>query len=214
MGEELTIIRKPVPAISPTMRDLLAVLFRQRRLALASFITIFLAVLGYGVLAPSYQAHMNVLVRRGRVDPLVTPAPTPSPMFQRDEITEEELNSQVELLRDDEILRTVVQATAGAGSSWYDRFLGGSEEVRLARSVRRMTRRLTVVPIRKTNLIQVEYSSSDPSQAVAVLHSLAHAYLERQKRVRRPSGEYEFFEQHWLSPSRRVGCFALNGGLG
>ena len=34
MGEELTIIRKPVPAISPTMRDLLAVLFRQRRLAL------------------------------------------------------------------------------------------------------------------------------------------------------------------------------------
>ena len=53
---------------------------------------------------------MKVLVRRGRVDPLVTPAPTPSPMFQRDEITEEELNSQVELLRDDEILRTVVQA--------------------------------------------------------------------------------------------------------
>ena len=35
MGEELTIIRKPVPAISPTMRDLLAVMFRQRRLALS-----------------------------------------------------------------------------------------------------------------------------------------------------------------------------------
>lgn len=108
MGEELTIIRKPVPAPSPTLRDLLAVFFRQRRLASLSFMTIFLAVLGYGVFAPSYQAHMNVLVRRGRVDPLVTPAPTPSPMFQRDEITEEELNSQVELLRDDEILRTVV----------------------------------------------------------------------------------------------------------
>jgi uncharacterized protein involved in exopolysaccharide biosynthesis len=89
MAEELTIIRKPVPAISPTMRDLLAVLFRQRRLALFSFMATFLAVLGYGVLAPSYQAHMNVLVRRGRVDPLVTPAPTPSPMFQRDEITDE-----------------------------------------------------------------------------------------------------------------------------
>ena len=116
MGEELTIIRKPVPAISPTMRDLLAVLFRQRRLALISFMAIFLAILGYGVLAPSYQAHMSVLVRRGRVDPLVTPAPTPSPMFQRDEITEEELNSQVELLRDDEILRTVVQASGPTGA--------------------------------------------------------------------------------------------------
>ena len=202
MAEELTIIRKPVPAISPTMRDLLAVLFRQRRLALFSFMATFLAVLGYGMLAPSYQAHMNVLVRRGRVDPLVTPAPTPSPMFQRDEITDEELNSQVELLRDDEILRTVVQATAPAGSPWYERYLGGSEEVRLARSVRRMARRLTVVPIRKTNIIQVDYSSSDPAQAAAVLHSLAHAYLERQQRVRRPSGEYEFFDQQ-VTQSRR-----------
>jgi len=162
----------------------------------------FLAVLGYGMLAPSYQAHMNVLVRRGRVDPLVTPAPTPSPMFQRDAITDEELNSQVELLRDDEILRTVVQATAPAGSPWYERYLGGSEEVRLARSVRRMARRLMVVPIRKTNIIQVDYSSSDPAQAAAVLHSLAHAYLERQQRVRRPSGEYEFFDQQ-VTQSRR-----------
>ena len=65
-----------------------------------------------------------------------------------------------------------------------------------------MKRRLTVEPIRKTNLIQVAYSSSDPAQAAAVLHALAHAYLERQQRVRRPSGEYEFFEQQ-VTQSRR-----------
>ncbi len=202
MGEELTIIRKPVPAIAPTMRDLLAVLFRQGRLALVSFMAIFMAVLGYGVFAPTYQAHMSVLVRRGRVDPLVTPAPTPSPMFQRDEISEEELNSQAELLHDDEILRTVAQTAGVIAKPWYERFLGGSEEVRLARSVRRLTRQLSVEPIRKTNLIQVDYSSSDPAHAAAVLHALAHAYLERQQRVRRPSGEYQFFEQQ-VAQSRR-----------
>jgi uncharacterized protein involved in exopolysaccharide biosynthesis len=120
MGEELTIIRKPVPETSPTLRDLLAVLFRQGRLVLLSFIAVLLAVLGYGIFAPSYQAHMNVLVRRGRVDPLVTPAPTPSPMFQRDEISEEELNSQVELLRDEEILRTVVQTSGLIAGPWYE----------------------------------------------------------------------------------------------
>src|ERR1700690_1126659 len=202
MGEELTIIRKPVPATSPTLRDLLAVVFRQRRLAFLSFMAIFIAILGYGVFAPSYEAHMSVLVRRGRVDPLVTPAPTPSPMFQRDEITEEELNSQVELLRDDEILRAVVETFGMSRGAWDERLLGGSEEVRLARSVRRMTRHLTVEPARKTNLIQVDYSSSDPGQAAAVLQALAHAYLERQQRVRRPSGEYEFFEQQ-VAQSRR-----------
>ena len=202
MGEELTIIRKPATATSPTMRDLLAVLFRQRRLALVSFGAVFLAVLAYGVFAPSYQAHMNVLVRRERVDPLVTPVPTPSPMFQRDEITEEELNSQVELLRDDEVLRTVVQTAGLSAGPWYERFLGGSEDVRMARSVRRMASRLSVEPIRKTHLIQVTYSSSDPARAAAVLHALAHAYLARQQRVRRPSGEYEFFDQQ-VAQSRR-----------
>jgi uncharacterized protein involved in exopolysaccharide biosynthesis len=201
MGEELTIIRKPAPETSPTLRDILAVVFRQRRLGLTSFVVVFVAVLGYGLLAPSYQAHMNVLVRRGRVDPLVTPAPTPSPMFQKDEITEEELNSQVELLRDEEILRTVVQ-TGMTSAPWYEHFLGGSDEVRQARAIRRTADRLTVEPIRKTNLIKVAYSSADPARAAAVLHSLAHAYLERQQRVRRPSGEFEFFEQQ-VAQSRR-----------
>lgn len=202
MGEELTILRRPAPVIAPTLRDLVAVLFRQSRLLLVSFAAIFLSALGYGVFAPSYQAHMSVLVRRGRVDPQVTPAPTPSPILQRVEISEEELNSQVELLRDDEILRTVAQAPELAGAPWYERFLGGSNEVRLARSVRRISRPLTAEAIRKTNLIQVSYSSSDPAQAAAVLHALARAYLERQQRVRRPSGEYAFFEEQ-VTQSRR-----------
>lgn len=124
MGDELTILRKPAPVIAPTLRDLLAVLFRQSRLAFVSFMAIFLTVLGYGIFAPSFQAHMSVLVRRGRVDPQVTPAPTPSPILQRDEISEEELNSQVELLRDDEILRPVAQVPELAGTPWYERFLG------------------------------------------------------------------------------------------
>jgi len=202
MGEELAILRKPVPVTSPTLRDLLAVLFRQGRLALVFFTAIFLSVLGYGIFAPSYEAHMSVLVRRGRVDPQITPAPTPSPMLQQDEISEEELNSQVELLRDEEILRTIAQVPELGGAPWYERFLGSSNDVRLARSVRRISRRLAVEAIRKTNLIQVTYSSSDPAQAAAVLHALARAYLERQQRVRRPSGEYEFFEQQ-VALSRR-----------
>jgi uncharacterized protein involved in exopolysaccharide biosynthesis len=202
MGEELTILRKPVPAPTPTMRDLLAVLFRQRRLGFSSFAAVSLAVVLYGVIAPSYQAHMKVLVRRGRVDAPLTPTPTPSPMFQREEVTEEELNSQVELLRDDEILRTVVQAAGLSQGSWYERLLKSDDETRLARAVRRMTRRLRVEPMRKTNLIEVTYSSSDPEKAAAVLHSLASVYLARQQRVHRPSGEFEFFEQQVVQSRR------------
>ncbi len=209
MGEELIMIRTPLSAGSPTMRDLLAVLFRQRRLGLTAFTTIFFSIFLYGVLAPSYEAHMKVLVRRGRMDAPITPTPSPSPVFQREEITEEELNSQVELLQDEEILRQVVQTTGlGSGPAWLEQWLRGnqwlneSDDARLARAVRRMTRHLKVEPVRKSQLIEVTYSSSSPERGASVLHALAKSYLETQQRVRRPSGEFEFFDQQVVQSRR------------
>jgi uncharacterized protein involved in exopolysaccharide biosynthesis len=185
------------------MRDLLAVLFRQRRLVLVSFVAVFLAIVLYGVIAPLYQAEMKVLVRRGRLDPVVTPTPSQAE-FEREGVTEEELNSEAELLHDDEILRTVVQNSglAAEGRSWFWTLIGDSQERQMARAVRRMSKRLTVEPVRKATLITVSYESSDPAQAAKVLHALASAYLARHQQVRRPSGEFGFFEQQ-VEQSRR-----------
>jgi uncharacterized protein involved in exopolysaccharide biosynthesis len=54
MPEELRLIPRSTHMPSPTLRDLLAVVFRQRRLALISFVVIFLAVVLYGFIAPPY----------------------------------------------------------------------------------------------------------------------------------------------------------------
>jgi hypothetical protein len=102
MSEELSLIQLSARAPAVSMRDVLVIIFRQRRLLLISFVITFLAVLLYGLLTPSYQAQMKVLVRRGRIDPVVTSTPTQPPLF-REEVTEEELNSEVELLRDEQI---------------------------------------------------------------------------------------------------------------
>ena len=178
------------------MRDLLAVLFRQRRLLLGSFIATFLAILLYGIIAPPYQAEMKVLVRHGRLDPMVTPTPSQAE-FEREGITEEELNSEAELLHDDEILRTVVQncGLASEGRSWFWSLIGDTQERQLARAVRRAGKRLTVEPVRKTTLITVNYESADPAQATKILRALGNAYLARHQQLRRPSGEFGFFEQ-------------------
>src|ERR1700722_11209190 len=93
---------------SPTLRDVAAVFFRQKRLLIISFAVVASAGVLYAALFPSYQAEMKVILRRGRIDPAVTPTPSSSPAFEHDEITEEELNSEVELLRDTDILRQVV----------------------------------------------------------------------------------------------------------
>ena len=196
MPEELRLIPRSARVPSPTLRDSLAVVFRQRRLALVSFIVIFLAVVLYGLIAPPYQAEMKVLVRRGRVDPVVTSTPSQAE-FEREAVTEEELNSEVELLHDDEILRTVVKQSGliSEGHSWFWSLLGDNEQSQLARAVRRIDKRLTVEAVKKATLINVSYKSSDPDQSAQVLHSLATAYLARHEQLHRPSGEFKFFDQ-------------------
>lgn len=202
MPEELRLIPRFARPPSPTLRDLLAVVFRQRRLLLISFVGFFLAVVLYGLIARSYQSEMKVLVRRGRVDPVVSSTPSQAE-FEREGVTEEELNSEVELLHDGEILRTVVRNSGLVveGHSWFWSLVGDNEERQLARAVRRINTRLTVEPVRKATLITVSYESSDPAQAATVLHSLASAYLERHEHLHRPSGEFKFFD-HQVAQSR------------
>lgn len=196
MPEELRLIPRSAPVPAPTLRDLLAVVFRQRRLALISFVVIFLAVVLYGLVAAPYRAEMKVLIRRGRVDPVVTSTPSQAE-FERESVSEEELNSEVELLHDPEILRTVVRRSGviSEGESWFWSLFGDTRDRQLARAVRRIDKRLTVEAVKKSTLIDVSYKSSDPVQAANILRSLATAYLERHEEVHRPSGEFKFFDQ-------------------
>jgi uncharacterized protein involved in exopolysaccharide biosynthesis len=110
-------------------------------------------------------------------------------------VTEEELNSEVELLRDDEVLRRVVQETGIGGRDWFHflRMDEGNAE-RVERAARRLAK-LQVAPVKKTNLIAISYAADDPSVAARVLQSVANAYLEKHMEVHRPTGEYHFFEQ-------------------
>jgi polysaccharide biosynthesis transport protein len=196
MPEELRLIPRSARVPSPTLRDLLAVVFRQRRLIVISFVVAFLGVALYGVVAAPYEAEMKVLVRRGRVDPVVSSTPSQAE-FDHEGVTEEEMNSEAELLHDNEILTTVVRSAdlIAQGRSWFWSLIGDNPDRQLARAVRRIDRRLTVEPVRKATLITVSYKSSDPEQAANILRSLAKAYIARHEQLHRPSGEFEFFEQ-------------------
>jgi len=204
MGKELKIAARP-SASSPTMRDLLAVIFRQRKGALVAFTVTLIAITAYGFLAPTYQSEMRVILRRSRIDPAVAPTPSQGE-FERTGVTEEEVNSEAELLQGDEILRSVVQKAGliSEGSSWFWNLAGDDDERRLARAARRVNRRLTVEPLRKAALIRVSYDSSNPEQAARVLRSLASSYLERHHQVHRPSGEVTFFDEQVLQARRNL----------
>jgi uncharacterized protein involved in exopolysaccharide biosynthesis len=203
MAQELQIVTPRAPRHSPTLRDVAAVFFRHKQLLLTSFALIAISGILYAVLFPSYKAEMKVLLRRGRIDPAVTPTPTPSPAFEHDEITEEELNSEVELLHDEDILRQVVLETGLADHTGISALMRQNLEKRTETAVRRLADKLDVQPVRKSRLITVSYSSPHAAQSAAVLRSLAHAYLAKHATSGRPSGEQNFFEQQ-VNESRIV----------
>lgn len=192
-------------APSPTLRDVLLVLFRQGRFIAITFSVVFVVVFGYGLMSRSYESHLKVMVRRGRVDPVVTAQASPPVAYNRDEIPEAALNTEAELIRDDDLLRQVVLATnlhnrGGLFSSWRQRDL----EKRVAEAAGKLARALKVEPVRKTNLINVRYASGDPQVAAAVLRELAKGYVEKHTQAQRPSGESTFFAQQTMGFESRL----------
>jgi succinoglycan biosynthesis transport protein ExoP len=205
MSEKIQVLARRNLDRSPSLRDVAAVFFRHQELLAVSFLLVLTAGVVYAVLVPSYKAEMKVLVRRGRIDPAVTPTQTASPAFEHDEISEEELNSEVELLRDEDLLRKVVIETGLAvTTSWVSRLRGEDQETRVENAVQRLTERLEVQPVRKSRLITVAYRSSDPHLSAAVLRSLADAYLAKHVEIRRPSGQQTFFEQQMKQSQRTL----------
>jgi uncharacterized protein involved in exopolysaccharide biosynthesis len=196
MPEDLKLIPRPARVPTPTLRDVVAVFFRHGRLWAAAFGIILAGIFLYGIVAPCYEAEMKVLVHRGRSAATATPTVQESPELSPRNVTEEELNSEVELLRDKEILGQVVQSAGLASDGvWSWIFDHGDEARRVERAAHRLNDRLDVEPVRKTTLIAITYSSSDPQKSARVLRCLADAYLQRHVQVHRPSGESQFFQQ-------------------
>ena len=181
--------RRPLP----TLREIVAVVFRQRRVILGTFVGVLVLAFLSGLWMRKYEAHMKFLVLRQRTDTMVT-ASANAPAQDSGAITEEDLNSEVELIRSDDLLRKVALATNLQNRS-SSIFSHPNQESAVALAVRQLDKDLDVEPIRKTNVIEVKYRTGDPQLAATVLNAVAKAYLEKHREVHRPSGEFKFFDQ-------------------
>lgn len=180
------------------------VLFRQRRAFVWVAGIVFAAAILYALFGTKYQANMKVLVRRGRADAPVSAGANAPLDLTHLAVTEEELNSEVELLQDEDVLRTVVQQT-GTGHDWL-KFLrfGDGDEQRVERAARRLKKKIKVEPVKKTNLIAISYATDDAQAAARVLQSLAAVYMAKHTDVHRPSGERPFFMEQEEQSRRQL----------
>lgn len=180
------------------IRDLMAPLFRRKELLGLVFLGMALvAILVTMVVSGLYASSMEILVKRQRLDPMVTSEPTLQQPPSPPPLTEEEVNSEIELLKSGDLLRDAVLANGlqelekGTLSSFL--FSRGQDEWYVSKAVDRLSKKLSIEVVSKTNAIEVRYKSRDPQVAYGVLNKMADLYMQKHLAVQRPGGSYDFF---------------------
>lgn len=190
-----------------SVRDIVAPLFRRKRVLTGTFLSsITLTALAALLIPAPYKAHMSVLVQRDRLDPLVSTGPTTQVLNGTPTVSEEETNSEVALLTSHDVLEKVVVA-CGLDKpqlpSWIkeipqplSNLLNSSQSQadRRERAARKLAKKVKVeTGSTKSNIIDVTYTSSDPTEAYAVMKALAIFYMEKHIEVHSPYGSADFF---------------------
>jgi succinoglycan biosynthesis transport protein ExoP len=206
------------PVALPTPRELGAVLIRQRWVVLATAVLVVLTMWLTGQWQPMYVAQMKILVIHQRVDAVISPEATSPVIWGGDQVSEEDLNSEVELLKSTDLLRQVVSATGLD----HDRSVAAQStpERAIEASVVRLEKHLKIEAIRKSNIISIKYEASNAQLASKVLVALSQAYAEKHMEVHRPSGEVKFFaeqvaiyKQNLAEAQQRLLKFDLQNGV-
>lgn len=180
-----------------TARDVVAIGFRHQRVMVLCFIGVVVGVLLSALALPAkYRAETKLLVKRERVDPVVSPEVN-APMMFHDTVGEEEINSEVELIQSQDVLQKVVVTCGLDKKGFLSGILhyGETQQNRTDRAILALRSDLQLEVIKKTNIISIAYESKKPELAQKVLSTLDKAYLDKHLEVHHPAGQVEFFEQ-------------------
>lgn len=200
--DEIVRLERPAPVMAPSLRDLIAVPFRRRKLTIICLVGSLLVAVLAAIVLPRYQANAKILLKRDRVDPVLSPSPEmTNAVSAQPMVTDEDMRSEVELMGSTDVLTKVVtdlHLADQAPPSWWDRLTGNnpaSDSDRVLLQTIKMRKDLGIAPAKGSYIIDVSYKSKDRVLAGTVLKKLIDVYLEKHTAVHRPSGEYEFFRQ-------------------
>lgn len=199
------------PTSAPHWQYLLAVVLRQRRFILLVTLAGTLACMVMMLLrGPLYEAtaHLAVVPERARM--VISPDPKTGALTET--VNEHDLNSEVALLRSDQLLREVAQLHPQNGATDEPGGLGalvrgfmaapgtlyrsmhGVTSDPLDDEIREIRARLEIQPVKMSNLIRVSYREADPARAAALVNALAEGHVNRTTTTSRGDVR-EFFER-------------------
>lgn len=153
------------------------------------------------MMSNEYESRMKILVKNVRSEVPITPEQTTGTNGSpNNDISETEINSEIELLTSKDLLNQVVAecGLAKPGRSLMQRLslkeAPRNEAGQIEQASDRLAKDLVITPVKKANIIEITYSSYSPQTAAAVLKKLGDLYLEKRVKLHRPAGTYEFFK--------------------
>ncbi len=186
-------------------RDVLFVIFKRLKLIIAVFIiTMITVIIGIMLAEPIYESSTKIIINREISESVLKVAPW-MPITRRFEL-EEEINSEIELIKSRAVAEQVIQRLDQAGEETISEEepaeAGTSppqmpvkdEEERLAR-VMAIQRGIEAEPVKKSDVILISFRSTDPQRAMAVVDAVADAFIDYRTRIYRSSGAVDFFDE-------------------
>ncbi|HKA28902.1 MAG TPA: GumC family protein [Candidatus Binatia bacterium] len=208
-------------AVLTLAREAAEGIFRRWKLVVGVYLGIVvMAVSGIFVLPPIYQTAGKVLLTTDRAE-VSTGDKTPS-LVRTDEVSEGEINSQVQILKSRELIDQVLSDMnptkddddeAAESDSWALRVLHAPASLLrtaykrlhhidnlkpgspLYWKTRAVLERLDVSNAHPSNIIEVGYVSSDPTWAQDFVNRLMKAYVEHHAKMQQISQAQDFFNQ-------------------
>ena len=191
-----------------TLRDALTVVFKRRAVIATFFVAVMSAVVVVTfVIAPTYEVSAAIVLKKTRADVSLKEGPGT--------VTEEEVNSETQLLQSrpliEEVLKTLQVGNEEKpkdafqrATAWMYERLRGYRLSPFEGLVLELQRKLTVTPIRKSNVVEISYRSQDPVWATNVVRTFTEKHLETRSRVYQPPQAAAFFEEQVRASKERL----------
>ena len=162
-------------------------LHRHRRLGLTIFFVVLAAAAAITFATQKqYESEMKILVQNARGSLVVTPERTMTTNAISN-ITEEQVNSELEVLRSREI------AEAALTPNWNAAAHTSADNQVHEKALEKFRKHLIITAVRKANIIQIDYTDASPQGAQATMQRVAAAVLSKEREIERPAGASTFF---------------------
>lgn len=190
--------QNPIEAQSPSLDlpQIISTLLKRKIIFLSVFSGLLLAGCTLVLIMPKkYEAEMKFLVKNERQDLVISPDKSTATVTSN-QINETEINSEIELLRSNDVLRNVVlKSGLSHPEPGTVQAAGPMSPVSVDRALAGLRNALSIAAVKKSSIIDITYASKDPQLASRVLQNLRDSYLEVHLRSHGTPGSYNFFNQ-------------------